>query len=367
MTFWIEEDIQISYNQLFDDLNNGETKSKLPGYSYFLSLLHNLCKGFNIQSIDQLIEHIIERKSHLSFEIFTSGTTSVPKSVEVKLSNCIRYLKTNNKINENIWGMGYPAGSYASTQVFFQSFLNKETIVYLFGIEFKSADKIFSSFKITNLSCTPTFLSMLLINLKDVYPSLKKITTGGEKMKNNLIQSFKKTFVSAEYINIYASTETGSLLYSTSELFSIPEKYKLQIKIENGTLKVHQSLLNGVDQIFQEWYDTNDLVEYVNETQFKFVSRSNGYLNTGGFRIFPSEIEEIIMSIDGVDDVHVYGKANSLLGTIICADIIGKDISVKEIKSKMKKKQIERHKIPQIISIVNSFKHTSNGKKKIML
>ena len=117
--------------------------------------------------------------------------------------------------------MGYPHGSFASTQVFFQSLMNKETIYYVFGIDFKTSDQIFSEYKITNLSCTPTFLSMLLINLKKEYPSVLKITTGGEKMKNSLINSFKKIFSSAEYINIYASTETGSLLYSTTPLSKV--------------------------------------------------------------------------------------------------------------------------------------------------
>ena len=366
MIFWIEEYIDISYGHLFNDLKKGETDLKLPGYSYFLSLLINLCEGAEILSIDDIIEHLIQNKGHLSFQIHTSGTTSTPKSIGVKMSNCIRYVKTKEEKKKSVWGMGYPVGSFASTQVFFQSLINKETIVYLFGIDFKSVDKVFSRHNITNLSCTPTFLSMLLINLEKAYPSVKKITTGGEKIKDNLIQSFKKTFISSEYINIYASTETGSLLYSKSEYFSIPEKYKSHIKVEDDTLWVHKSLLNEVDYMIQEWYDTNDVVEFVNDSQFRFVSRSNGYLNTGGFRISPSEIEDNIMTINGVVDVHVYGKPNSLLGTIICADIIGDEIIVKRIKKELMK-LTEKHKVPQIIRVVNSFEYVSNGKKKLMI
>jgi acyl-coenzyme A synthetase/AMP-(fatty) acid ligase len=367
MIFWIEEGIEISYSQLLEDFKKDEDYSELPGYNYFLSLIIDLCEGYSILSIDDLIKHLIQNKSHLSFNIYTSGTTSTPKSVEVQMSNCIRYVKTKNEKTKSVWGMGYPSGSFASTQVFFQSLINRESIVYLFGIDFKTADKLFSRYKITNLSCTPTFLSMLLINFKKVYPSVKKITTGGEKMKDNLIRSFKRTFISAEYVNIYASTETGSLLYSTSELFSIPEKYKSHIKVEEGTLKVHRSLLNGVDQMIGDWYDTNDLVEFTNDTQFRFVSRSNGYLNTGGFRISPTQIEDTLLTIEGVVDVHVYGKPNSLLGTIICADIMGEGITVKMIKSEMMKKSTEKHLIPQVIRVVDSFEHVSNGKKKIMI
>ena len=367
MIFWIEKGVKVSYDQLIEDLNNDNPISELSGYMYFLTLLKELSKGQIISSVESLIQYLIENKDTLNFHIQTSGTTSVPKSINVIVSNCIRYVKTTNEENKRIWGMGYPHGSFASTQVFFQSLMNKETIFYLFGIDFKTSDQVFSNYKITNLSCTPTFLSMLLINLKREFTSILKITTGGEKMKNSLIGSFKKTFPSAEYINIYASTETGSLLYSTTECFSIPEKYMSQLKIEDGSLRVHKSLLNEVEKTNDGWYDTNDLVEFVDEKQFKFVSRSNGYLNTGGFRVSPSQIEEKIMRIQGVKDVHIYGKPNSLLGSIICADIIGEGVSSKFIKTELTNQSIEKQMIPQIIRIVDLFEHVSNGKKKIMI
>lgn len=366
MIFWIEENIEISYDQLIYDLNGVNSFSKLRGYTYFLSLLKDLCKGSSIFNVDDLISYLEKNKDQLTFHIHTSGTTSVPKSIEVMMSNCIRHVKINKK-NSSIWGMGYPCGSFASTQVFFQSLVNKEKIIYLFGIDFKSADSLFSRYKFTNLCCTPTFLSMLLINLKHTYPSVKKITTGGEKIKDNLIKSLKKVFIYAEYINIYASTETGSLLRSTSEYFSIPDKYIDQIKVEDGTLRVHRSLLNDAVEVKHDWLDTNDLVEFINEKEFKFISRTNGYLNTGGFRISPSEIEDNLLSIEGVVDAHVYGKPNSLLGTIICADIVGENVTVKFIKSEITKKYEEKHKIPRVIRLVNSFEHISNGKKKIMI
>ena len=367
MIFWIERGDEVPYDQLLEDLNNDNPKSVLSGYLYFLTLLKKLCGDQIFSSVDSLIYFLIENKDTLNFEIQTSGTTSVPKSLSVKVSNCIRYVKKSKEESLKIWGMGYPHGSFASTQVFFQSLMNKETIYYIFGIDFKTSDQILSKYKITNLSCTPTFLSMLLINLKRRYDSILKITTGGEKIKNSLIKSFKKTFPEAEYINIYASTETGSLLYSKTEYFSIPEKYKSKLKIENRSLRVHRSLLNEVEKINDDWYDTNDLVEFVDKKQFKFVSRSNGYLSTGGFRVSPSQIEEKIMEIEGVKDVHVYGKPNSLLGSVICADIIGEGISSKFIKTDLLNKSVEKQMIPQIIRIVDLFEHVSNGKKKIMI
>ncbi len=366
MIFWIERDFEISYNMLIEDLKNGESSINLSGYNYFLKLLQILINDYIPENPDDLINYILVNKDRLSFQIHTSGTTSTPKLVDIKLKNCVRYVKINNNSEKRIWGMGYPVGSYASTQVFFQSLMNKETILYLFGMDFKLADEIFSNYLVTNLSCTPTFLSMLLINFQKKHPSVVKITTGGEKIKKGLIDAFKKIFIRADYINIYASTETGSLLYSKSEFFKIEEKYKNLLKIFNDTLWVHESLLNNINNLEDGWYNTNDLVEFIDNKRFKFVSRSNGYLNTGGYRISPSEVEEAILKIQNVIDVHVYGKSNSILGTILCADIIGDKLSSKKIKKELIS-SIEKHKIPQVIRLVKFFEHVNNGKKKIMI
>ena len=279
----------------------------------------------------------------------------------------MRYVKKTSVSDQKVWGLGYPVGSFASTQVFFQSFMNQQVIIYLFDYDFKSVEIALNKYRVTNLCCTPTFLTMISINMSSTNIFVKKITTGGEKMNNNLISEFKNSFINAEYINIYASTETGSLLYSDSEYFKIPSKHQNHIRIVNNTIHVHKFLLNDSSNIdlMNDWYDTKDEVVLNKNDSFKFKSRSKGYLNSGGYRISPSEIEEKIIKIPGVIDVHIFGRSSSILGTIICADIIGNNLEVKKIKSYLKS-TLQRHKVPQIIKIVDSFKNISNGKKKIL-
>ena len=369
MIFWIEDNIEITYNELVLDLKNEKPKNDLKGYNFIVSFLSRLLTGAKFSSIENIVNYIQSEKDKLSFRIQTSGTTSTPKNVDVIISNCIRHVKVNNEsCSDRIWGMGYPVASFASTQVLFQSLMNKEAILYLFNVNFNSLDELLLKYKITNLSCTPTFLSMMLINMKELNNSVKKITTGGEKIRDNLIVSFKKTFINAEYINIYASSETGSLLRSNSEFFSIPQKYQRYLKIEEGTLRVHKNLLNSSSDmnLNNGWFDTNDQIEWVDENQFRFVSRSNGYLNTGGYRVSPHMVEELILNIKNVIDVHVYGKTNSLLGVILCADVIGSNIDSKSIKSEMKK-LTDKHNVPQIVRVVEQFEHVFNGKRKLII
>ena len=365
----IEKNKIFTFDNFLRDLNSDSINTRFPGYNYFLKLLKSFLNDQTLKSLEEIINVIKFKNEKLFFNIETSGTTSNPKKIKVSLKNCIRYVKdTSGSENIKVWGMGYPAGSYASTQVFFQAFVNREPIIYLYGIDFKKVSEIIKSHKITNLSCTPTFLSMLIINTNTENRTLKKITTGGEKIRDGLIFSFKNLYKNAEYINIYASTETGSLLYSKSEYFSIPKKYKNLLKIKKHTLYVHKDLLNSSSslKLNGEWYNTNDVVEWNNDAEFRFVSRDNGYLNTGGYRVYPNEIELELLKINGVEDVHVYGKKNSILGTIICADILTKKLTPKVIKDELSK-SLEKHKVPQIIRIVNNFEYVKNGKKIIMV
>lgn len=367
MIFWIEQNKVYLYEELIKDLNSSELIDKPEGYSYFVTLIKKILPN-KISNFKELKELILNEAVNLNFSINTSGSTSKPKKINVSMTNCIRHVKMSNIEEDVIWGLGYPAGSFASTQVFFQALLNKQRILYLFNDKFQKIPDLLVKHKVSNLCCTPTFMTMILFHSTSNNFILKKITTGGEKPTPNVYNSIKKFYPNAEYSNIYASTETGSLLRSNSDIFEIPVRYKGLIKIKNGTLHVHKKLLNKSElsqSTDPNWYDTKDSVELVNNKQFKFKSRQKGYLNSGGYRINPTEIEQAILEINGVLDANVYGKANSILGTLICADIISKDInSVTSIKRELKNK-LDAHKVPQKIKLVERFENIKNGKKSL--
>ena len=364
MIFWSENNLDVTYNTLLSDINKRTTSIDLEGYNYFRELLTRIFGPTKFDNIDQLINYLNINQSDIEFVIYTSGTTSSPKPIEVKFDVCNRYIKSSKNSNK-IWGMGYPCGSYASTQVFFQALMNKESILYLYGQDFKDMGFSLEKHKVTNLNCTPTFLSMLLTSEKNKNTYLKKITTGGEMLSKSIILNYKNIFPNAELINIYATTETGSLLYSKNELFDIPKRYEHLIKIHNNSIHVHYSLLNNF-QVENEstWFDTKDKVEFISHNQFRIIGRDSGYLNIGGYRISPFEIEEEILSINGILDVHVYGRSNAVLGTILCADVVSSDeITPKEIKLFLMGK-LEKFKIPQKIKIVDTYTKLKNGKKQ---
>ena len=119
---------------------------------------------YKFNSLKDLKSYFLANSSEKTFLIETSGTTSIQKKVKVSLKKCIRQVKIYDDKSSRVWGNCYPVKSFACTQVFFQAFFNCETIVYCFTNDFKKVNHILINEKVTNLTCTPTFLNMLIIS-----------------------------------------------------------------------------------------------------------------------------------------------------------------------------------------------------------
>ena len=86
----------------------------------------------------------------------------------------------------------------------------------------------------------------------------------------------------------------------------------------------------------------------------------------GGYKVNPGEVENVLRAIDGVKQVLVYGSANSVLGSVLCADIQLEDSSELtnvDIKKALTS-QLQDFKIPRRIKFVEQFELTRTGKLK---
>jgi acetyl-CoA synthetase len=95
-------------------------------------------------------------------------------------------------------------------------------------------------------------------------------------------------------------------------------------------------------------------------------------INSAGYRIGPSEIENSILSIKDVEMVAVIGVPDDLRGEIVKAVVVPKNISnVKSqnnlLKEKIKshvKNKLAAHEYPRIIQFVSELPLTTTGKIK---
>ncbi|MES2544640.1 MAG: fatty acid--CoA ligase family protein [Bacteroidota bacterium] len=402
-TFLISKDQIIQYDELLNDINNSNfynfaLKSNSL-YSFFLNFIIAIAsendivlldsdlstselinsgmgenvntekriKPLSFKTIDELLEKIILSKSAIT--IFTSGTTGQPKKIIHSISTLTKAVRKSDTNIGQIWGFAFNPTHIAGLQVFFQAFSNQNTLVNIFNSSRREVYEAIEKYSITNVSATPTFYRLLLPFEKE-FLTLKRITFGGEKSGEKLHENIMKIFPNARINNIYASTEAGSLLVSKGEFFKIPLGFKDKFKIENKELLICKSLLGQSEDLLLEdgYYKTGDIIEFVDETKifFRFVSRRNELINVGGYKVNPSEVEQVISNMQEVQQVMVYGKPNSVLGNILCAEIKlmeGSNIDESKIRSYLFE-NIQDFKIPRRIKFVESFTLTRTGKLK---
>ena len=400
--FLIDNDNSYSYDDLLQSLNMSSEYCPLYKtsdiYSYFVNLIKALAANkplvlldsdLNPAEIDGVDEHLvnvkeeIDKKSYKSMgeivediqnstseiTIFTSGTTGQPKKVLHTVATLTRSVRTGERYVGQIWAYAYNPTHMAGLQVFFQAFENLNTLVNVFNKQRSEVYELINKHNITHISATPTFYRLLL-PFEQEYKTVVRVTLGGEKSDSHLYENIKKIFPEAKINNVYASTEAGSLFAAKGDCFQIPEKIRDKFEVVDDELLIHKSLLGKSDSFKFEgdYYHSGDLIEWVDKESglFRFKSRKNELINVGGYKVNPGEVENILLSIDGVKQVLVYGKANSILGNVLCADIQLEDgvaLTDVEIKKALRS-QLQDFKIPRRIKFVEQMSLTRTGKLK---
>ncbi len=315
---------------------------------------------------ENLLDKLKNTSSDWKITLFTSGTTGIPKKITHDFKSITRFVKIAERKNNSIWGFAYNPTHMAGIQVYLQALLNGNSIVRLFGLDPNKIHREIKENGITHISATPTFYRLLL-PCEDVFQSVERITSGGEKFNEKTISQLKGVFPNAKITNVYASTEAGTLFASDNDVFSIKPEYEHLIRVVNDELLIHSSLMGSSEMNIEEWYNTGDLIDIITEKplKFRFVSRKSDMINVGGYKVNPIEVEETILTILGVKNVRVYPKSNSVLGNIICCDIVCVDIEISEssIRTFLQSK-IQEFKIPRIIRFVDELSTTRTGKIK---
>ena len=400
--FLIDNDKSYSYDDLLQSLNMSSEYCPLYKtsdiYSYFVNLIKALAANkplvlldsdLNPAEIDGVDEHLVNvkegiaKKSYMSMgeivediqnstseiTIFTSGTTGQPKKVLHTVTTLTRSVRTGERYVGQIWSYAYNPTHMAGLQVFFQAFENLNTLVNVFNKQRSEVYELINKHNITHISATPTFYRLLL-PFEQEYKTVVRVTLGGEKSDSHLYENIKKIFPEAKINNVYASTEAGSLFAAKGDCFQIPEKIRDKFEVVDDELLIHKSLLGKSDSFKFEgdYYHSGDLIEWVDKESglFRFKSRKNELINVGGYKVNPGEVENILLSIEGVKQVLVYGKANSILGNVLCADIQLEDgvaLTDVEIKKALRS-QLQDFKIPRRIKFVEQMSLTRTGKLK---
>ncbi len=382
---------RITYGDLFDDIRDNPTWSPIIAtddiYETFRTVIVSLLLDHpvtiydesrseaeadprmyhlaSIESMDDLL-HRIQSVKNWRIDLFTSGTTGLPKRISHRMDNLIRSVSIDKRHGDDVWGFCYSARHIAGLQVFLQAILNGNPLIELFKLP---RDEILSRIEsdgITHVSATPTFYRMLL-PCDRAFDYVRRITFGGEKLDESLQSSLRTVFPNAKFTNIYASTEAGTILNAEGSWFRVRPELTGKIRINNDELQIHKSLMGNSDSIELDgdWYSSGDIVEIDPDDpgRFRFKYRKNEMINVGGFKVNPHEVEDALRRHPAVRNAQVYGSPNRITGNILCCRIEATEPrpSERDIRAFLED-SLTGYMIPRIIDFTDNLETTTTGK-----
>jgi len=225
------------------------------------------------------------------------------------------------------------------------------------------------------LPATPTFLRMLLLSgsvPKKIPKSLKVISYGTELMDQSTLSQLCDLLPKVDFKQTYGLSEFCVLRIknrSRKDLFIKISGEGVDIKIENKKLFIRSRLcmlgyLNAESPFDRDgWYDTKDIVEEDENGFLKIIGRDSDIVNVGGLKFMKSEVENVILTYEGVAQIKIITKNNSITGQHIEAIIepkLNTDIDLNDLK-KFLKTNLSSHMRPlkikfQTIEISSRFK-----------
>jgi long-chain acyl-CoA synthetase len=109
---------------------------------------------------------------------------------------------------------------------------------------------------------------------------------------------------------------------------------------------------------------TDDLVEVRDNGEVVLTGRSSDLINTAGKKVNPREVEHIILQIDGVRQVKVYGEPAGARGEVVAAAVVGNPDLTREQIREYCRTRLSLHKVPRIVKLIESIPLDERGKVK---
>jgi long-chain acyl-CoA synthetase len=112
------------------------------------------------------------------------------------------------------------------------------------------------------------------------------------------------------------------------------------------------------------WFLTGDVAIQAPDGSIVVCGREKSVINAGGNKVFPEEVESVLISFPGIRSARVFGLSHPTLGEVVAAEIVPHpEVSVAvEGISEYCVERLSSYKVPTEIRIVDSLPLTDSGK-----
>ena len=228
------------------------------------------------------------------------------------------------------------------------------------------------------LPATPSFLTLMLtsgLHRKLDLSSLTRITYGTEVMPQSTLSRLKAAFPGVELQQTYGLSEVGVLRSQSRPDGSLWVRVGgegFETEVRDGILWIRSQYamlgyLNAPSMFDADgWFNTQDQVE-VDGDYIKILGRVSDIINVGGQKVYPAEVEDVILDLDNIVDVAVIGEAHPLLGQIVVAKVVLLEPEPPEdLKRRIRaacRAHLAAYKAPAKVLVTEESFHTARQKK----
>jgi len=309
--------------------------------------------------------------------LFTSGSTGLPKGVVHDFSKLLEKFKTQrgalvtlNLLLFDHWG---------GLNTLFHGLSNDSLVVLT---EKQTPDYVcdlIEKHKIELLPATPSFLNLMLISRAyngRKLDSLKLITYGAEPMPDVTLDQLRRVFPNVEARQTYGMIELGVLRAKSKSSDSLWVKiggkgYDVRVVDDILQIKADAAMLGYINapSPFTEdgYFITGDKVE-VDGEYMRILGRESELINVGGQKVYPAEVEAVLLDSPDVENAIVFKEQNPIMGHIVCANINRSDGTDgdTEARNRIKKfcaERMDKFKVPVKINFVEETLHSDRLKR----
>lgn len=397
-------------------LNNSEAKALILHENFSplieeikneIPLVKNIIIRKSCETIEKAIEGIVgSRLSPIKGKDFnsddevimfyTSGTTGNPKGVILTHGNfCFGgpniaqdYGLRENDVTIAILPLVHV---FCVASPFFGSLSSGGSVVVLERFKTELVFEAIEKYKVTWFPGVPTMFTYLLNGLKENrydLSSLRMGLSGGASLPVEVLKEWENKF-KADIIEVYGLTESTGLV-TANPVYGIRKPGSIGITVSGVSAKVvdkqgmelppkevGELIFKGPnatkgyfnlpeetrEKIKDGWVHTGDHAWRDEEGYFYIVGREKELIISGGYNIYPREIEEVLHGYQGVNEVAVIGVSDPVKGEVPKAFLTLKDgfkITEEELIDYCKK-NLATYKIPKI-TFMDELPKTTTGK-----
>jgi acyl-CoA synthetase (AMP-forming)/AMP-acid ligase II len=338
--------------------------------------------------------------------LFTSGTTSQPKAVELTHNNLTSYVTGTVEFESAAASdaalICVPPYHIAGVGAALSNLYAGRKMVYLPNFDADEWVRLINAEQVTTATVVPTMLDRIVSVLETgghTLPSLRNLAYGGSKVGLPLVRRALELLPHVGFVNAYGLTETSSTIavltpddHRAAQAASEPHVARrlgsvgrpvpgieLQIRDERGTVlgpgqtgelfvrgEQVSGRYTGIGSVLDEdgWFPTRDIA-LLDEDGYLFIGgRSDDTIIRGGENIAPAELEEVLIEHSHVRDVAVVGVEDPQWGQAIVAVVVpaaGVDPDPEELREHVRK-SLRGSRTPDRVVFRDELPATPTGK-----